>query len=102
MAHKVGESYQAARAIEKQYQARLAKVEYERRIGELLPKSDVEYAISNAVTIFRSAMESLEVRLAPQVAIENDPSKCRAIIHDAIYEHLENLSSMFKKAIKTK
>ena len=63
---QVGNSYAAARAVKERYQAMLAKLEYERTTGVLVPKVDVESAVSDIVTMFRLACENIPFRAAPE------------------------------------
>lgn len=59
-----GDSYQKARAIKEKYLALQAKADYERSMGQLLPRADVEQALADVVAYARSSLENLPHRCA--------------------------------------
>ena len=61
---KVGNSYQAARAVKEKYLALDAKATYEQRIGELIPRQDVQAALDDLVAFARAGIENLPHRVA--------------------------------------
>lgn len=63
----IGNSYQAARAVKEKYAALSAKAEYERVIGQLLPRADVDQALDDLVATVRSGLENLPHRAAGQL-----------------------------------
>ena len=63
-ADKVGNSYQAARAIKEKYLALDAKATYEQRIGELIPRAEVQAALDDLVAFARAGIENLPHRVA--------------------------------------
>ena len=70
------------------YQARLAKLEYEERVGSLVSKDEVRVAAFNETRQFRDAMLNIPDRLAAMLAAEPDTAKC--------YEILTQLSSSIR------
>lgn len=74
--------YTKARAVREHYQARLAKIEYEERVGSLVSKDEVQVAAFNLGRQARDAMLNIPGRLAAQLAAETDEAKC--------YEFLDN------------
>lgn len=64
---KIGNSYQAARAVNEKYKALNAKLEYEKNKGDLIPKADVDFVLSDYGATLRGMMENLADRLAPVV-----------------------------------
>jgi hypothetical protein len=81
--------YTKARAIREHYQARLAKLEYEERVGELLSKLDVETATFNMFRQFRDRMLNISDRAAAVLAAETDAGKCHEILAAEIRLALE-------------
>ena len=72
--------YTKARAVREHYQARLAKIEYEERIGKLVSKDEVQVAAFNKFRQFRDAMLNIPDRVAAMLAAEPDPAKCYEIL----------------------
>ncbi len=75
-----GLDYAKARAIREQYNARLAKIEYEERIGKLLSRDEIQVAAFNKYRTFRDLFLSMPDRLAAMLAAETDPVKVHAIL----------------------
>lgn len=63
----VGNSYQAARAVNEKYKALSAKAEYERAIGKLIDKDDVHTTLDDLVSFARQGIENLPHRVAAQL-----------------------------------
>ena len=61
---KVGNSYQAARAVKEKYLALDAKATYEQRIGDLIPRAEVQAALDDLVAFARAGIENLPHRVA--------------------------------------
>jgi hypothetical protein len=57
------------------YQARLAKIEYEERVAKLVPGDEVQVAGYNKYRQFRDAMLNLPDRLAAMLAAETEAVK---------------------------
>jgi len=51
-----GPSYAQSRAIREAYLARLAKIEYEERLGKLISRDEVQVAAFNKFRMFRDGM----------------------------------------------
>jgi hypothetical protein len=73
-------AYSKARAVREQYQARLAKLDYEERAGNLVPKEDVECAAFEQARQFRDQILNIPARIAALVAAESSPTKCYEIL----------------------
>lgn len=99
-ADKIGNSYQAARAVKERYLAMSAKRDYEISIGNLLPAGDVRHAIAAAVTTLRTDLENLPDSLAPGLAAETDEARVRLLLADEIEHILGNLAARFEKIAK--
>jgi len=63
-------AYLKARAIREQYQARLAKLEYEERIGRLVSKDEVKVATFNLLRQHRDATLNIADRVCAVIAAE--------------------------------
>lgn len=96
-ADKIGNSYQAARAVKERYLAMSAKRDYEISIGNLLPAADVRHAIAAAVTTLRTDLENLPDSAAPVLAAEADEARVRLLLADEIEHILGNLAARFEK-----
>jgi hypothetical protein len=62
--------YSKARAVREHYQARLAKIEYEERVGSLVPKDEVKIGQFNIDRQRRDAMLNMADRIAASLAAE--------------------------------
>ncbi len=82
--------YERARAIREHYQARLAKLEFEQKVGSLVPKDEVQIAAFNEFRIHRDAMLNLPDRLAAMLAAETEPARCHEILADEIRKSLND------------
>lgn len=94
---RVGNSYQAARAVREKYLAMEAKRAYEHAIGKLLEAAHVEAALADAVTTLRTQLEGLPDILASDLAAEPDEARCRALITDAVEQQLHELARQFQR-----
>lgn len=63
----VGNSYQAARAVKEKYAALQAKADYEKSIGDLIPRADVDFVLNDYGATLRGLLENLADRLAPVI-----------------------------------
>ncbi len=84
--------YTKARAVREHYQARLAKLEYEEKVGSLVSKDEVKIAAFNKGRILRDGMLNLADRIAPMVAAENDAARCHEIISTEVRKVLEEFA----------
>lgn len=99
-AGKIGNTFQAARAVKERYLAMSAKRDYEVSMRALLPAAEVESALADAVTQFRMRTESLPSILGPQLAAITDEAQATATIADAMEHILEELSRQFAAITK--
>lgn len=72
--------YAKARGYREVYAARLAKLEYEERIGSMLPRADVERAATLAGQAVRDAILAMNARVAKIVARLTDERACRGVL----------------------
>lgn len=91
---KIGNSYQAARAVKEKYAAMEAKRLYEVNIGKLVEKSDVINIVADVVIGFRQSLENLPHAIAPQI-IGKDQDAIRAMIKEEINIRLNDMEKRF-------
>lgn len=84
--------YTKARAIRENYLARLAKIEYEERVGSLVSKDEVQVASFNKFRQFRDGMLNIPDRVAAMLAAETDAAKCYEILSTEIRKALNEFA----------
>jgi hypothetical protein len=84
--------YTKARAVREHYQARLAKIEYEERVGNLVPKDEVQVGAFNKFRQYRDGMLNIPDRIAAMLAAETDEARCYEIIATEIRKALNEFA----------
>jgi hypothetical protein len=84
--------YTKARAVREHYQARLAKLEYEEKVGSLISKDEVQVATFNQFRQYRDGMLNIPDRVAAMLAAESDAAKCYEILATEIRKALNEFS----------
>ena len=84
--------YSKARAVREHCQARLAKIEYEERVGSLVSKDEVQVAAFNTHRVIRDAMLNIPDRIAAMLAAETDEAKCYEILATEIRKALNEFA----------
>jgi hypothetical protein len=84
--------YTKARAVREHYQARLAKLEYEEKVGSLISKDEVQVATFNQFRQYRDGMLNIPDRVAAMLAAESDAAKCYKILADEIRKALNEFA----------
>jgi len=97
---RIGNTYQAARAVKERYLAMSAKRDYEIAIGRLMDADDVKRFVADAVVTLRTRLESLPDVLAPQLAAVSDENIARTLIAEGIEHALEECATAFRQASK--
>lgn len=87
-----GLDYFRARAIRENYQARLAKIEYEERIGKLVNRDETQVAAFTRGRTVRDRMLNIPDRLAATLAAESDCDKVHQRLTEEIRKALDVLS----------
>lgn len=90
----IGNSYQAARAVKEKYSAMQAKLEYERAIGKLVDKAEVQAVVEDVITQFRQGLENLPYRLAPEL-VGLDLDGIRAALKQEVFDSLAKMQRGF-------
>lgn len=83
--------YQKSRADKEDAAAKLKNIEYERELGRLVYKEDVEKYISKAVKIARDKLLAIPTRLAPRVTVETDQKNNFAIISKEVEDVIQEI-----------
>ena len=79
------------------YQAQMARLDYEQRVGSLLPVDDVRALVASAATNLRARLELLPDHLAPELAATADEQRVRALLASEIEAALAELAHQFGK-----
>jgi len=90
----VGNSYQAARAVKEKYSAMQAKLDYEKAIGKVVDKADVQAVVEDVITQFRQGLENLPYRLAPEL-VGLDLDGIRAALKQEVFDALAKMQRGF-------
>jgi len=88
---RVGNSYQAARAVKEKYGALKAKADYEQQIAHLIPREDVDAALRFLGAALRSAMDVFPDQTAPVVAPVTDLNEIHSLLSEACRNVLANI-----------
>lgn len=80
------------RTVREGYTAKMAQLEYEKKVGMLTPTEDVRKAAKEIGANIRNALENFADKLSPIMAAETDIDKCHKIISDEVRSVLTNLS----------
>jgi hypothetical protein len=80
------------RTVREGYNAKMAQLQYEEKVGKLVNVDDVRKAATEIGTNIRNALENFADKLAPIMAAETNIDKCHKIINDEIRAVLTNLS----------
>lgn len=92
-----GSDYKKALTERLYWQAKRAKLEYERLEGTLIPASEVAKEIFESSRIVRDAFLNVIPRTAAILAANNDVQKVREIMEKEFRQVLEHLSNTFGK-----
>jgi hypothetical protein len=86
--------YARARAVRETYLAKLAKIEFEERSGNLVSKHEVEVAAFNRFRTFRDGMLNIADRLSAVLAAEVDSASVHEILTTEIRKALEECTDV--------
>ena len=88
-----GAAYGHARAIREGYQARLAKIEYEKEVGTLVSADEVRASSFKLARTARDSLLSMPDRLAPVLAGESNQFEVHRIMSEEIRRVCNDISS---------
>lgn len=77
------------------YQAELARLEYEKQCGALMPAGEVGRAVADAATLLRVSLEALPAKMAHRLAALPDEGAMEAALADEIEQALHSISEAF-------
>lgn len=83
-------SFSEGRAKEQKYKALQAELEYNKSIGDLVPKKDMQMAVVDMVTTFRMALENLPHLIAADL-VGKDINLIRSRLKQEVHAVLANL-----------
>lgn len=95
---KIGSSYQTARAVKEKFAAMTAKLDYERAIGKMIEKAEVESAIEDVTSVIRQTLENLPHRTAPEL-VGKDLDAIRATLKQEVHGALADMEREFTKRL---
>lgn len=87
-------SYQEARAEKERYAAKMARLEYEKAIGKVVDKAEVQAVVEDVITQFRQGLENLPYRLAPEL-VGLDLDGIRAALKQEVFDSLAKMQRGF-------
>jgi hypothetical protein len=83
----------AARTKKLMAEARRAERVDRREAGELFPSTEFRPSWESAILNARAKLLALGHRLAPKLALENDVTRCQALVDEAVRESLAELAA---------
>lgn len=92
---RVGNTYQAARAVKEKYLAMSARRDYEVSMGKLLEADQVRAAVFSAATTLRTRLETLPEVLGPQIIALKDERQAINLMAETIEHALEDIAREF-------
>ncbi len=88
-------SYYEARAMNEIIKAKINKVEYDKLVGTVLAREEVEKTFFDAGREIRDQLGAIPERIAPIIAAETDLYRCTQILKAEIHSVLESMSNAF-------
>jgi len=92
VAPKAMEARRTAQAFGEHFRAKLSELEYRRRVGELVDRSEIRNAIFALLRPARDALLQVHLRIRSVVAAETDEVRVGQIIQDEIRRTLESVT----------
>ncbi|MFT4118698.1 hypothetical protein [Bradyrhizobium sp.] len=86
-------NYNQSAAEEKYYKAQLARIDYEAKIGALVPIEAVAKEVEKQYSRVRQRLLGIASKVAPEVALMDDTAVCRAAIEAAVVDALNELTA---------
>lgn len=81
-----------SRAIREAYRAKLARIEYEEKAGNLVSLAEVKATSFRQARVVRDRLLAVSDRLSAPLAAETDPRKVMQMLEEEILQALEELS----------
>lgn len=92
-------SFQEHRRIREKYLALQEKASYEKSIGQLVERAEVERDWAEVATIMRTSLERLPDLLSAELAVESDPNRIHAMLVEQIEYVLEQAADKIKRGL---
>lgn len=86
-------NFNRANAREKHFKAKLAELDYEQKVGTLVPIADVAQEVAREYGRVRARLLAIASKLAPDVVLTDDVAECRALIEAAVNDALNELTA---------
>lgn len=77
--------------------AMTAQMEFDQKMGRLLPAGPVEHRLASAIVTFRVRMERMVDGLTPRLAAARDETTVRELLRTEITQALQELAKAFRK-----
>jgi hypothetical protein len=87
-----GPDYSKARAAKEVYEAKIRKLDFEQRLGNLISKKQVQVAAFNRARVLRDAFLNIPTRLSAQLAAETDAITVHELLEQEIRKVLEEFA----------
>lgn len=89
-------SFQASRSQREFYNARMAEMEYLRKVGELLGREDVEKQVSHLARILRNRLMDMPGKLSGRLVSLTSEREITALLEETINELLTEISQRLR------
>lgn len=94
----VGGASETSRSRKDHYDAEMARLAYEKEVGQVLIAAEVLDAVTDAATRLRNTLETWPAQLAPQLAtLVGDEARIRLFLADHVHRALAELARGFGK-----
>lgn len=85
------------RLFKEYYLGKLAKLDFEKKKGEVISIEEVKNQVFQAYRTVRDGMLGIPARLSSRLAYETDPHTCRTMMEEEINRQLNSLSAVFNE-----
>jgi len=85
-------SFAQARLVDKTFQAKLRRLEFEARDKKLIDAEEARLTITDAVRRHRDGLLTVPDRMAPILAAESDPRKVNAVLRAELLRYLTEVA----------
>lgn len=94
-------SFDEVRARKIAAEAEMAEIELREKKGQLIPASEVVASWGEIVGACRSKLLAVPAKIAPVVAVEDNPAVCKKIVEEQIGEALYELAKFVSETSET-
>lgn len=95
-------AYASARAVREEYQARIAKIEFEKKIGKLVEADKIRLEAFQAARLTRDILLNIPNKIAHELAAESDSARIHILLTDSITKALEELVAEGQRRMEIK